>query len=179
MAKEKLDKDLLIEEDKEFFPSAKRDMYYSALVKDIVKDNRSSQTMKCWFFVFVCGIFLFTCIAGMLTILNISKKENVSAADIGVAITAFGTVLSSIIVLPQTIAKHLFPANSEQARFAFIKDNQQFDSAYVLNNGNSTSEDDESIDEDEDDDDEEADGDEDEEDEGTGDIEEAQQETSD
>lgn len=153
MAKEKVDKDLLIEGDKEFFPSAKRDMYYSALVKDIVKDNRSSQIMKCWFFAFVCGIFLFTCIAGMLTILNISKKENVSIADIGVAITAFGTVLSSIIVLPQTIAKHLFPANSEKARFAFIKDNQQFDSAYVLNNGNSTSEEDESEDDEVDEDD--------------------------
>lgn len=144
MAKEKADKDLLIEGDKEFFPSAKRDMYYSALVKDIVKNNRSSQIMKCCFFGFVCGIFLFTCIVGMLTILNISKKENVSATDIGVAITAFGTVLSSIIVLPQTIAKHLFPANSEEARFSFIKDNQQFDSAYVLNNSNSTSEEDDS-----------------------------------
>lgn len=138
--KKKKDKDLLAEADKEFFPSAKRDVYYSALVKDIVKDNRSSQIMKCWFFVFVCGIFLFTCIVGMLTIFNISRKENVSVADIGVAITAFGGVLSSIIVLPQTIAKHLFPANSEKARFAFIKDNQQFDSAYVLNNSNSTSE---------------------------------------
>lgn len=158
MARKKDDKDLLIEGDKEFFPSAKRDMYYSALVKDIVKDNRSSQIMKCWFFVFVCGIFLFTCIVGMITILNISKKENVSPADIGVAVTAFGSVLSSIIVLPQTIAKHLFPANSEKARFSFIKDNQQFDSAYVLNNSNSTSEEDESEEDevDEDDIDEEA-----------------------
>lgn len=148
MVKEKTDKDLLICGDKEFFPSAKRDMYYAALVKDIVKNNRSSQNMKCWFFALVCGIFSFTCIVGMLAILNISKKEDISTADIGIAITAFGTVLSSIIVLPQTIAKHLFPANSEQSRFAFIKDNQQFDSAYVLNNGNSTSEDDDSFDED-------------------------------
>ena len=153
MAKGKVDKDLLIVGDKEFFPSAKRDMYYSALVKDIVKNNRTSQIMKCWFFVLVCGIFLFTCIAGMLTILNISKKENVSASDIGVAITAFGTVLSSIIVLPQTIAKHLFPANSEKARFSFIKDNQQFDSAYVQNNGNATSEEDDGEDYEEDEDD--------------------------
>ena len=138
MGKKQEEKDLLIEADKEFFPSAKRDVYYSALVKDIVKDNRSSQVMKCWFFVFVCGIFLFTCIVGMLTILNIAQKNNVSVADIGVAVTAFGGVLSSIIVLPRTIAKHLFPSDSEKARFAFIKDNQQFDSAYVLNNSNST-----------------------------------------
>lgn len=157
MCKKTVDKDLLAEADKEFFPSAKRDVYYSALVKDIVKDNRSSQIMKCWFFVFVCGIFIFTCIVGMLAIWNIAQKENVSVADIGVAITAFGTVLSSIIVLPQTIAKHLFPENSEKTRFAFIRDNQNFDSTYVLNNNNSVFEDNEYIDDDEEDDDDEAD----------------------
>lgn len=130
-------KDLLDEAEKEFFPSAKRDVFYSALVKDIVKNNRASQIMKCFFFGFVCAIFLFTCIVGMFVILNISKKENVSIADIGVALTAFGAVLSSIIVLPSTIANHLFPADSEKTRFSFIKDNQQFDSAYILNNSNS------------------------------------------
>ncbi len=131
MCKNREEKDLLIEADKEFFPSAKRDIYYAALVKDIVKNNRSSQIMKCWFFIFVCGVFLFTCIVGMISILNISKKAYVSVADIGVAVTAFGSVLSSIIVLPQTIAKHLFPENSEQARFEFIRNNQKFDSAFV------------------------------------------------
>ena len=138
--------DLLDEADAEFFASAKRDIYYSALVKDIVKNNRSSQVMKCFFFAFVCGIFLFTCIVGMLTILSIAQKPEIALSDIGVAVTAFGGVLSSIIVLPQTIANHLVPADSEKERFAFIKDNQQFDSAYVLNSNNSTAVDEENSD---------------------------------
>ncbi|MCR5020656.1 hypothetical protein, partial [Ruminococcus sp.] len=37
------------------------------------------------------------------------------------------SILTSIIVLPQIIAKHLFPENSEEVRFAFIKDNQKND----------------------------------------------------
>ena len=143
MCKKSKKVDLLEEADKEFFPSAKRDVYYSALVKDIVKNNRTSQVLKCCFFTFVCLIFIFTCVVGMLIILNISQKDDISMADIGVAITGFGSVLSSIIVLPQTIAKHLFPEDSESTRFEFIKDNQQFDSAFLLNNDNSTYGDDE------------------------------------
>lgn len=105
-----------------------RDMYYSALVRDIVKDNRVSKIMKCFFFGLVCIVFAFTCFFGMLTIYNISKKESISISDIGVAFTALGSVLSSIIVLPTTIANHLFPANGEKERFTFIRDNQKFDS---------------------------------------------------
>lgn len=128
----KKDLDLIEASNEEFFPSAKRDVLYTALVKDIVKNNRASQVMKCCFFILVCVIFCVICTLGVLSIYNISKKPNITIADMGIAITGFGSVLGSIIVLPQTIAKHLFPENSELARFAFIKDNQQFDLATVL-----------------------------------------------
>lgn len=105
-----------------------RDMYYSALVRDVVKDNRVSKIMKCIFFGFVCVVFGFTCYYGMITIYNISKKDSISASDIGIAFTALGSVLGSIIVLPTTIAHHLFPANGEKERFAFINDIQKYDS---------------------------------------------------
>ena len=68
---------------------------------------------------------------GMVIIYNISKKSDITYSDIGVAITGFGTVLSSIIVLPSIIAKHLFPENSESVRFGFIKENQKFDQAHI------------------------------------------------
>lgn len=114
-----------------YLESERRDIYYSALVKDIVKNNRTGQILKCIFFVIVCLIFAFICILGLLIIFNISKKESISYSDIGVAITGFGSVLSSIIVLPQIIAKHLFPENSEEVRFGFIKENQKLDQAYL------------------------------------------------
>ncbi|MCI6653000.1 MAG: hypothetical protein MSH11_06235 [Ruminococcus sp.] len=114
-----------------YLESERRDIYYSALVKDIVKNNRTSQVLKCIFFGIVCLVFAFICVFGLLIIFNISNKENISYSDIGVAITGFGSVLSSIIVLPQIIAKHLFPENSEQVRFGFIKENQKLDQAYL------------------------------------------------
>lgn len=130
-------KDLLYDMEQEYtelqyyYESDRRDVYYSALVKDIVKNNRTGQVLKCIFFGVVCFIFAFICILGLLIIFNISKKESISYSDIGVAIAGFGSVLSSIIVLPQIIAKHLFPENSEEVRFGFIKENQKLDQSYL------------------------------------------------
>lgn len=143
-------KDLLNDKEKEYLAqdyyleADRRDVYYSALVKDIVKNNRTSQVLKCWFFAIVCLVFATICIIGMVIVFNISKKNDISYSDIGVAITGFGSVLSSIIVLPKIIAKHLFPENSEEVRFNFIKENQRFDQPFVANDVDDTSEMDES-----------------------------------
>jgi hypothetical protein len=114
-----------------YLESERRDVYYSALVKDIVKNNRADQFLKCIFFVIVCAVFAFICVFGLLIIFNISKKDTTTYSDIGVAIAGFGSVLSSIIVLPTIIAKHLFPENSEEVRFKFIKENQKLDQSYL------------------------------------------------
>lgn len=130
-------KDLLYDKEKPYeateydYESDRRDVYYSALVKDIVKNNRTSQIFKWIFFVIVCLVFAFICVFGLFIIFNISIKDEVTYSDIGVAATGFGSVLSSIIVLPQIIAKHLFPENSEEVRFGFIKENQKLDQSYL------------------------------------------------
>ena len=114
-----------------FIESDRRDVYYSALVKDIVRDNRRSQILKCFFFGIVCIVFLLTCIGGMIVIFNVTEKDVLTVRDIGVAFAGFGSVLSAIIVLPKIIAKHLFPEDSEKVRFDFIKENQKSDQAYL------------------------------------------------
>lgn len=114
-----------------YMESERRDIYYSALVKDIVKNNRTSQKLKVIFFIIVCIVFCFICVCGMFIIMNSSNKESITNSDIGIAITGFGSVLSTVIVLPKIIAKHLFPENSEKDRFAFMKQNQQLDQEYL------------------------------------------------
>lgn len=114
-----------------FIESDRRDVYYSALVKDIVNDNRTSQILKCCFFGIVCIVFLLTCIGGMIVIFNVTKKDVLTVPDVGVAFAGFGSVLSAIVVLPKIIAKHLFPEDSEKVRFDFIKENQKSDQAYL------------------------------------------------
>ncbi len=114
-----------------YLESDRRDVYYSALVKDIVKNNRANQVLKCIFFGVVCAIFAFICVLGLLIIFNVSKKEAITYSDVGVVAAGFGSVLSSIIVLPTIIAKHLFPEDGEKSRFAFVKENQKMDQSYL------------------------------------------------
>ncbi len=139
MIKIKEKKDLLNDLESPYTPSeyylesARRDIYYSALIKDIVKNNRVSQVFKWIFFVVVCLAFIVVCAVGLLIIFNISKKSDISIEDVSVAITGFGSMLTAIIVLPQIIAKHLFPENSEEVRFGFIKENQKLDQSYLVN----------------------------------------------
>lgn len=129
----KRNKDLIYENDDIYNESDRREKYYSILVKDIIDNNRTSQHLKKAFFIIVCSIFAFICVVGLLIIYNISKKDIVTVNDIGIALTGFGSILSSVIILPQIIAKHLFPENSEEVRFGFVKDNQKADQAFFDN----------------------------------------------
>lgn len=124
----KEDKDLqFVNDDQELSQSNIRDKHYSTLVKKIIDNNDATQIIKYIFFGVVCLVFLAVSIIGILVVLKIASKEAISYADISVAITGFGGVLSSIIVLPKIIAKHLFPENSEKVRFDFISQNQKLD----------------------------------------------------
>ena len=129
----KKNKDLLYNMEKQYqeqeyyLETDRRDVYYSALVKDIVKDNRTGQKLKCIFFCIICGVFVFTCVFGMFVVFEVAKKEQAALSDFGAIIAGLGSIVSSILVLPKIIAKHLFPENSEKERFEFITANQQFD----------------------------------------------------
>jgi len=110
-----------------YFESERRDIYYSALIKDIVQNNRTTQKYKLAFFIVICAVFIGICVVGSIVIIKVSNSHEITFADLGVAITGFAGVISSILVLPKIIAKHLFPENSETARFNLIRDNQKFD----------------------------------------------------
>ena len=116
-----------VNDDQELSQSNIRDKHYSTLVKKIIDNNDATQLIKYIFFGVVCLVFLAVSIICILVVLKIASKEAISYADISVAITGFGGVLSSIIVLPKIIAKHLFPENSEKVRFDFISQNQKLD----------------------------------------------------
>jgi len=116
-----------LDDDQELSQANIRNEYYSLLVKKIIDNNDATQIIKYIFFAVVCLVFLAVSIIGIVAILIISRKATISYADIGVAVSGFGGVLSSIIVLPKIIAKHLFPENSEKVRFDFISQNQKLD----------------------------------------------------
>lgn len=125
------DKELPYKEQEFYFENDRREIYYSALVKDLVKNNRDLQVFKFLFFGIVCLAFLAVCAFGCWAIFVAANKPCASAYDLGIAVTGFASILSSIIVLPTIIAKHLFPSNSEKVRFELIRDIQKFDQNFI------------------------------------------------
>ena len=123
-----------------FQESEARDILYTRLVRDTLKDNRSLKGFKWVFVSVICLVFLSICIFSILTIFRLSDKENFTYEHLGLALSGFGSILASIIVLPKIIAKHLFPEDSEKVRFQFIKDTQSFDiqGSKRKENGNGT-----------------------------------------
>ncbi len=110
-----------------FFESQRRDLFYSALIKDIVKDNRTSQKLKISFFIIVCLAFIGVCGVGAYVLISVVNKNEISLSDVGTAFAGFGSIIGAIIVLPQIIANHLFPGNSEEIRFGFLRRNHELD----------------------------------------------------
>ncbi len=75
-------------------------------------DVRINRILKCVFFTIVCLLLMLISILGILVIYNISTRENIGVSDVGIAFTGLSGEISSIMVLPQIIAKHLFPNSS-------------------------------------------------------------------
>ena len=117
----------LLEADAEFFQANKRDVYYSILVREIINNNNTTQTLKYVFFSVVCAVFALVSILGIVAICIIACKEHIDYSEITIALSSLGGILSAIIVLPKIIAKHLFPENSEEVRFNFVTANQKMD----------------------------------------------------
>ena len=107
--------------------SFKRDIKYSELLEVIVQNSKSDQRLKKIFFWIISVMFSLICIAGLYVIFIVANQESTSLTDIGTVIAGFGSTQRAIVVLPTIIAKHLFPENSEEIRFNFMKDIKKFD----------------------------------------------------
>ena len=100
---------------------------YTEFVEHIVRNAKTTLKLKIAFFIILCVILICTTLGGVAAIICVACRNSVTANDIGVALTGLGSVLASLIVLPKIVAKHLFPPDSEQVYFDFIRDNQRFD----------------------------------------------------
>lgn len=108
-----------------------RDREYVKLLQHYVNNQRrtdiSQLILKIFFFLIVCSTYVITIYFGGQTILNVSKKENISLADLGAALTGLASILSVIIILPSKIAEHLFPSGGDQSSTDFIQSMQSYD----------------------------------------------------
>lgn len=116
-----------IEPDELLAESARREIYYSAYLRDIIKSSRQTEKLKTSFFWLSFIVLACIIASGIGIIYIIAMKDTISFADVGVAFTGFGTVLTAVLALLTIIAKHLFPENGESERYSFIDSAHQYD----------------------------------------------------
>jgi hypothetical protein len=83
--------------------------FIEKFVIDYERRAKQQRVFRCWFFCIVVVVFIILNVLSSCSVYIIAQKANVSISDVVAAVSAFGTILSSLIVLPKIIAEHLFP----------------------------------------------------------------------
>ena len=82
---------------------------------------------KVIFFSVIMVIFFLVIAGCVFCLCVITLNKSYDAAGVALAITSIGGIVSAIIVIPQIIAKHLFPANEETFMLDMVKSMQNND----------------------------------------------------
>lgn len=108
-----------------------RDGLYTNILKHY-SDNQKTMhiiksIMKCIFFAISCFVLIWVVCIGTKTIHDISLRPDISITDLGVALTGLASILTTINIIPSTIATHLFPRGGDTEEKGLIETMQKFD----------------------------------------------------
>ncbi|MDP4153551.1 MAG: hypothetical protein Q8865_08975 [Bacillota bacterium] len=104
---------------------------YTALLNAYVTDfdfrHKSNRYYKKRFFNIVMIIFCISIFGAIAVLMIIAFKGVGNSADITLVISSFATILSTLIIIPQIIAKYLFPLDEDDKVADMVKTMQQND----------------------------------------------------
>lgn len=111
----------------------KRDKLYTMLLVQYISSNKRKATWntvyKCIFFCVTVFILLALIVAPIIiTIIIVQKDKPNLVVDLAALASSLIGVISAIIVLPEIIAKHLFPTNEDEQMIELVKNMQVNDS---------------------------------------------------
>lgn len=116
---------------------AERDIYYTELLKDHISLTRIRGKCKefhkwifFWLLIIVSGIGV-SCIQKVFKTILASEDISVIIDAIPIMITAFVSLISTIVVIPVTIAKFLFNTKEDDNITSLIQHTQDHDSSGI------------------------------------------------
>ena len=108
-----------------------RNEYYSDLLSEYIDVYNSKTSWNKWykFFFFLITMLIFIAIitCSIIAVIIVASKDNSNNTDIAVVFSCLAGVVSSIIILPRIIAKHLFPTNEDENMIGMVKNMQKND----------------------------------------------------
>lgn len=109
----------------------KRDNLYTDLLCNYIEiyktKEKHKKIFKIVFFVIVMFVFLGVITGCVLSMCYIAVNGIYDAESVGIVIADMAGIISSIIIIPQIIAKHLFPTNEESFMLDMVKSMQNND----------------------------------------------------
>lgn len=129
---------LLENEEREL--SERGDLYtalLNAYVTDFdVRHTQNRDFYKKEFFTTVMRLFTLAIFGSICALIIVSIKNSGNNTELSVIITAFGTIISSLIIIPKIIAKYLFPLDEDDKVADMVKTMQRNDCNRInLRNG--------------------------------------------
>jgi len=108
-----------------------RDNLYTALLTAYVAEfeirHRNNRRYKLFFFIIVMSIFCIAILGAIAAIVVLAVSGGAGTGGLVVAVTSFGTILSSLIIIPKIIAQYLFPLDEDQKVAEIVGTLQQND----------------------------------------------------
>lgn len=109
----------------------KRDGLYTQLLKEYIDvytgKEEDKKKYKKAFFIIVMIIFIIIIIGCVASICYISIEGAYDLESVGIVFSNVAGIISAIIVIPQIIAKHLFPTNEEKFMIDMVTSMQNND----------------------------------------------------
>lgn len=110
--------------------SSDREKLYTSLLKYTIKDCSSVHALKIVYFSVILALLIAVSLGSLAAIICVTKMDNSSSSQtISVVAGAFTSFLSSIIIIPKIMAKHIFPEDSEKERYKFVNGMKLIDQA--------------------------------------------------
>jgi len=110
---------------------SKRDNLYTDLLSNYIEIYKTKEEhkkrFKIIFFIVIMIIFFLVILGCVVSMCYISINGIYDIESVGLAIANIAGIISSIIIIPQIIAKHLFPTNEENFMLDMVKSMQNND----------------------------------------------------
>lgn len=108
-----------------------RNTLYTGLLEKYISVYEGKEKAKKWykliFFGLTMFLFLVIVVVCLKSMIILSTKGDGNLANVGIAITNIAGIVSTIIILPKTIADHLFPVDEEKNMIEMVKKMQEND----------------------------------------------------
>lgn len=111
---------------------SRRNNLYGDILENYISINKAkSNANKCykfWFFLISMIIFACLTIGPIVVFLIMACKDSATATDFAAVLGCIAGIITSIIIIPKIIAKHLFPTDEDTRMIELVKNMQINDS---------------------------------------------------